>query len=404
MNKAFVTAVSVLLTISLCGQSERTVLMEEFTQASCWPCMQSNPVLNAIMSDNQDKAIQIRYHVHWPGTDPMNADNPEEVRERDDYYGVNGVPWVELDGRRQVSSYLTQSQINTAHNRTAPVLVEIDHQIDEALTTLSVQARISNEGNNTFSNPNARLRIAIIEKDVTWNQPPGATLLTRFEAVFKTFIGGNQGTVVPTIAAGASEEFTWEFTLPKLMYNLNKMAIVAFVQDDSNKYILNAAESAPQLIPGPYVDLDYGELENSETIRHFCDPIFRQTMVFGNIGDRTVVDPFIVSYDEFTFEAVDTLQLESEIEPNYGLRVTLPVTDLPIGTTGRYFAMESDEVDLNNNNNFSSLQHFIRLSEDHVPGLEEGFENLEDRYYNNYAIDRPSKIFPGSVNDRLIGG
>ena len=56
---------------SLFGQTQRTVFIEEFTQASCAPCAAANPAFNTLLSANTAKAVSIKYQVSWPGTDPM---------------------------------------------------------------------------------------------------------------------------------------------------------------------------------------------------------------------------------------------------------------------------------------------------------------------------------------------
>ena len=82
---------------SLLGQSQRKVLIEHFTQASCGPCAAINPQLQPILERNKTKITKITHQVSWPGVDPMNKDNPGEVQDRVNYYGVTGVPDIFLD-------------------------------------------------------------------------------------------------------------------------------------------------------------------------------------------------------------------------------------------------------------------------------------------------------------------
>ena len=72
-----------LLSASFMGfsQSQRTVFIEEFTQASCPPCETTTPALNAVIETNAEKIVQIRYQTSWPGVDPMNADNPTKYKQ-----------------------------------------------------------------------------------------------------------------------------------------------------------------------------------------------------------------------------------------------------------------------------------------------------------------------------------
>ena len=95
------TAICLIATLgwsSLHAQATRLVLAEEFTQASCGPCASQNPAFNTLLQQNPTKIIDIKYQTSFPGVDPMNAHNPNEVASRRSYYGVNGVPHALIDG------------------------------------------------------------------------------------------------------------------------------------------------------------------------------------------------------------------------------------------------------------------------------------------------------------------
>jgi hypothetical protein len=54
-----------LFTISfnlLFGQTQRLVLIEEATNASCGPCASQNPAFDALLNQNRDKLTAIKYH------------------------------------------------------------------------------------------------------------------------------------------------------------------------------------------------------------------------------------------------------------------------------------------------------------------------------------------------------
>ena len=57
------------------AQSQRLVLIEEFTNASCPPCAAQNPAFNILLSNNTVKAISIKYQTNWPGVELRKAGN-----------------------------------------------------------------------------------------------------------------------------------------------------------------------------------------------------------------------------------------------------------------------------------------------------------------------------------------
>jgi len=103
-----------LIAGSAFAQSQRFILAEEFTQASCGPCAAQNPAFNAVLEANTTKIIGLKYQVWWPGYDPMYNHNKSEVNTRVAYYAVNGVPNARLDGTNNAGapSGITQSVID----------------------------------------------------------------------------------------------------------------------------------------------------------------------------------------------------------------------------------------------------------------------------------------------------
>src|SRR5436190_1980734 len=98
MKKLFTLITFIALCSVALAQTQRMVLTEEFTQASCPPCASANPTYNAMCDANPTKLIGLHYQVSWPGSDPMNAENATQVATRVSYYGVSGVPDSKLDG------------------------------------------------------------------------------------------------------------------------------------------------------------------------------------------------------------------------------------------------------------------------------------------------------------------
>jgi hypothetical protein len=84
------------------SQSQRLVMLEEFTSATCGPCVSKNSLFWSWQTANPDKFTSIYYHVNWPAAgDPMNLANPAEAAARVSYYMQPSnmyVPYSVLDG------------------------------------------------------------------------------------------------------------------------------------------------------------------------------------------------------------------------------------------------------------------------------------------------------------------
>lgn len=135
---AAILVVSITMVYGQAPKSQRLVLLEEFTQASCGPCASQNPWIHNLLTSNPEKVTSINYHVSWPGYDPMYLHNTEDPSARVSYYGVTGVPHSVLDGN-YFSGFPTGWNINTVNARYAmpsPCEIEIKHTLNSTQDTL----------------------------------------------------------------------------------------------------------------------------------------------------------------------------------------------------------------------------------------------------------------------------
>lgn len=233
------------------AQAQRLVLVEEFTQASCPPCGQQNPAFDNLLNANSDKLTSLKYQVSWPGFDPMNLHNPTQVATRVSYYGVNGVPWAFVDGSSIPNDCgywlgapicLTQSEIDNEYAISSPFTLSLSHilsgGVDSIYVTLNITALASVSGN-------LKARIAVVEKEIHFTSQPGNNGETDFENVMKQMIPNTTGTSLPaTIDSGYTTTIIASWKLANI-YDLNQLAVVAFIQNDNDKNIYQAAYSEP---------------------------------------------------------------------------------------------------------------------------------------------------------------
>jgi type IX secretion system substrate protein len=239
-----------LFVASVCfGQSQRLVLFEEFTQASCPPCAATNPALNTLLNANSTKIVSIKYQTSWPGFDPMNQHNASEVASRVSYYGVTGVPNAEMDGNvfNNHPAYLTQTIINNRYAVISPFEITLSHLLSPNYDSIYVHAVISC---TQAVSGTMYARLAVIERDVDFCTPPGTNGETFFEGVMIKMLPSVTGTVMPSsMLPGDQVTIDQAWKLPTYIYDKNQLAVVGFVQNDAGKEVFQAAYSAPQLLP-----------------------------------------------------------------------------------------------------------------------------------------------------------
>ncbi len=218
------------------SQSQRKVLIEHFTQASCGPCAAVNPIIDPIMDRNQSKLTRISHQVSWPGVDPMNKDNPGDVQNRVNYYGINAVPDVFMDAYSSgnPTATITDATIQNEWLIPSPYEMKIvnkvlpDYNSIQIDITVKLTAAISG---------NPILRVAALEKVINWTTPPGSNGEKVFYHVLKKFIPNTNGTSIAEInQIGQSKTYTFYYKFDKL-YDFKNLETAAFIQNDATKEV-----------------------------------------------------------------------------------------------------------------------------------------------------------------------
>jgi len=237
------------------GQN-RLVLVEHFTQASCGPCASQNPALKTLLDANATKVVALKYQTSWPGVDPMNAANPTEAAARVQYYNVTGVPNSVMDGSGPGSpgTIVTTSTINNRYNTAAPLNITASHQWTSGYDSIQIGVFVANAGSATVASGAAgslKLHVAVIEEEVNYPSAPGSNGETTFYQVMRKMVPDASGTtMVDSWTSGQTQMFVFKVAAPSYLANLNKVAVVAFIQDNSNKSVLNASRTTATTIAG----------------------------------------------------------------------------------------------------------------------------------------------------------
>lgn len=283
-----------LLTFYYVGfaQAPRLVCVEEFTQASCPPCAAQNPAFNTLLQANTTKCVSLKYQTSWPGYDPMNLQNPTDVQTRVTYYGITGVPNGSLDGvniPNTCSAYvgapacLDQPKIDAAYGILSPIVMTITHTISPDLDSIYIHISITNATASALTAANWKLQVAITEEQINFSTEPGTNGETEFYNVMRKMLPNADGTSMTSINSGASVNFDFNVTLPTYIYNYGQIGVVAFVQDNSTKFIQQAGISLPQSIPANNNFSDAGVVNQTNSpVGGLCDVNFIPTVQISN--------------------------------------------------------------------------------------------------------------------------
>lgn len=280
------------------SQAPRRVLVEEFTQASCPPCAVYNPGFHKIIftPGNESKVTLLCYQTSWPGTDPMNSQNPTDVQSRVTYYGVNAVPDCLADGgvtqagapifHGNIADF-TQGIINTRSVVTSPVEITVNHELATKLDSVTMTVSVKNVSANVLP-AEYTMHVILIEKVVEFHIPPGTNGELEFYSVTRKMAPNAAGTKLTAIDPGASLDYTFKIAIPSYIYNLRNLGVVAFVQHTAKKEVIQSNESFPKAIPGASTYVDLGTSATLSGFSGICDNNIAFKVDFENLGTDTI--------------------------------------------------------------------------------------------------------------------
>lgn len=247
------------------ARSDRTVLAEVFTGSGCPPCVAADLAFDAMLERYSRKdLVVIMYHLHIPLPDPMT--NPS-TEARSKFYEVRSVPSYLLDGesnRGGGSRDATQGfydRINPTIEQRLETAAEARLTFSASLegTTVKVKADVSQIKDDATD---VKLQVALVEEMLSFSGENGIRL---HPMVVRSLAGPDAGGFAVDPAKPEAVEHTFDIAavteelkaflddfdskLPagrklsqkKHEINPNNLSVVAFVQDQSTKKILQAA-------------------------------------------------------------------------------------------------------------------------------------------------------------------
>ncbi len=224
---------------------DRKSIVERFTNTSCGPCASINNSWYNTTTNNLVSSRTISHVIYngwWPGSnDPMYLLNQSDNVARINYYGVNSVPWIDVNGTQvgTANSSGLVNAVNTGNAQFSPFEIDI---IQQALSPnlIKVKIVITRDPGDVTTFSNTKLRVSLTEKTVAFSSPPGSNGESVFHSVNRKMLPNAAGTQFAIPAPGASTEVDLEY-IPTTAFlqavNLDSIRVVAFIQNDNTRYI-----------------------------------------------------------------------------------------------------------------------------------------------------------------------
>lgn len=249
------------------ARPNRLVLSEIFTGSGCPPCVAADLAFEAAMNRYSTSELAIlMYHLHIPQPDPIT--NPS-TQARAKLYKVNAVPSMYIDGVTDGRGGGTRENTKSVYERVNPMIekqlevppaAQLKLEASQTGSSVLVRAKVDQVKSESKV---LKLQIVLVEKEVRYTGENG----NRFHPmVVRSLAGPDAGGFPVDAEKGTSVEYS--FDLPKITAELKAhlddyetngrhgkitfrkkmheidprdLAVVAFVQDESSKNVLQTA-------------------------------------------------------------------------------------------------------------------------------------------------------------------
>jgi hypothetical protein len=195
--------------------------------------------------------------MSWPsGSDPFYLANIEENNARRSYYSVNVVPKFIIDGTFDAGSGYSAYQTHLENQMTVPSPLEIDISLDytPGRGTGTVYTEIT--ATDTIDYTNLKIRYAVIEDSIYLVSPNGHNW--HHQTMRDLFPNANG--VSLDIAFGETVYDTQDFDISG-DWDDAQCSIVAFVQSDNGRQVLQAAQA--YIVTFPVISFDKYNTDDS---------------------------------------------------------------------------------------------------------------------------------------------
>jgi hypothetical protein len=285
-------AIALLCAIPLWAQTpKKYVLIEEFTSATCPPCVAASEALNQIVNPAAG-IISVRYHMYWPQptNDPFYLANPTDNGARRQYYGVTGIPDAYVMGTQNVDprSANFRTVVQQELQRPVRLAISIEENRQNA-PTIAITVRVRNVSGQAMNLAGHVLHVVVLNRKVEIPDLPrripnsnGETVF--YDAVMKMLPSASGTALSGSLAPGQEQSFQFTYQLGTgELWPAGQDYVTAFVQNTSTREVIDAGTNLEQRLTLVRVQLaapspQFAQVPRSQQIT--------RTLTLRNLNDR----------------------------------------------------------------------------------------------------------------------
>lgn len=227
--------------------AKKYVNVELFSNTWCVLCASFDPAATATYQANKKDIHLITVHPNVPYPQcPFNQANPMDNNTRKEYYGVTGTPRTFTQGTQlnSGSTLLTESFIDSQVGQNSPLRIEVV----ETGPNTNKQVVVRVKSFDTPPSGDLRLFVAAVVENVDFNAQNG---LTEHHNVLWQYLSSENGDTFSPATTGNTKSAFFTYNTNNLTHSsfrANEVYVIAFVQNYTNKAVINSGSSKDIII------------------------------------------------------------------------------------------------------------------------------------------------------------
>ncbi|MFZ1518398.1 MAG: Omp28-related outer membrane protein [Ignavibacteriaceae bacterium] len=226
--------------------TDKIVLIEDFANVSCVPCVTSNKILEQLTNHTfgRNKLIAIKYPTNFPSpVDPFFLANGPDCNARMSYYSIILAPTNIVGGQLRPipsDSNDVKEKIYSELSEIPQFIVDVQSTISSNNYNINISVEVKNVSNLDFSK--LVLHTVVTETDIEFATPPGSNGETKFYDVMRKMLPDNQGELLTSINQIGTYNFQRQVPINS-GWMQNKLNTVVFIQNKETKEIYQAGST-----------------------------------------------------------------------------------------------------------------------------------------------------------------
>ena len=227
--------------------ANKVVLLEDFANVSCIPCVASNRVIEAVANSyGPTKLAVVKFPTNFPSpVDPFYLANKEvcDYKMSPDFYNIIVAPTTIVDGTSRLYSLSDSTDLKTVVDQQLALTPRFSLSVADSMSGGSyfISITIGIADTNGISTNDLVLFTAVTETDIEFSSPPGSNGETKFYDVLRFLMPDEFGISLSSLIASGEQTILYEDAFNS-EWNPEKINTVCYIQNPATKEIYQAAK------------------------------------------------------------------------------------------------------------------------------------------------------------------